>query len=347
MTLAVAALFAAALTLLNQSKYQGEKHHDTIYLSIKSEPVCITNKESVSGEKRDKEKMNKIIAENSKLTFDAPQSGVFEAESIRVLDDKGRVVIMDLEEYVFGCVLAEMPLDFHPQALMAQCVAARTYAVRNAVCGNNKHKNADVCTDSGCCQSFAHQKDKGYSKEYTQKLASAVSATKGIIALYDGQPINAVYHASSGYNTLDSEQVWENSVDYLKSVKAPAGEEELSKKKYVYTHKSFLRLLGIDQDLEYENMSVQTFGTDEKDGQKVFCACDRQYTEKEICSILGLGVCDIDIETDNSAVTVYSYGYGHRVGMSQHGANLLAKEGFGYCDILKYYYDGISFGFVL
>ena len=135
--------------------------------------------------------------------------------------------------------------------------------------GKSKHKNADVCTNPVCCQSFVDEENKNINEENKKKLHDAVSATRGIVMVYDGLPINAVYHASSGEKTLSSEQVWGGRVDYLVSVDAPNGEKEI-----------------------YEN------------------------------------------------------GYGHRVGMSQHGANLLAAEGMNYMEILRYYYRGICFDFV-
>lgn len=216
------------------------------------------------------EKMNNGDLENAKkLVSDSKVGKPFDVlnEPVDVLTDGMNVVSMNLEDYVAGCVFGEMPMSFEPQALMAQCVAVRSFTVRQMTMGTSKHKNADVCTDSGCCQNFA--KTESMNEIDKRKLFDAVSATRGIIMTYDDMPIEAVYHASSGEYTLSSEDVWGGRVEYLRSVPSPEGEAELT-------------------------------------------------------SVL----------------------YGHRVGMSQHGANLLAKEGMNYIDILKYYYSGISFSFL-
>ena len=192
-----------------------------------------------------------------------------ECEYVHVLQKDSTVETMELEEYVKGCLLGEMPISFEPQALMAQSIAIRTFTVRQSTFGKSKHKNADVCTDSACCQSFLSPADKKISEGNMKKLCDAVSATRGIIMVYNGEPIEAVYHASSGEYTLSSEDVWGGRVEYLRSVPSPEGEAQLA-----------------------------------------------------------------------------STLYGHRVGMSQQGANLLAKEGKRFTEILGYYYTGIGFDFL-
>ena len=82
----------------------------------------------------------------------------------------GKVETMALEEYVKGCVLGEMPLDFESQALMAQSVAIRTFTVRQILCGTSKHKNADVCTNSACCQSFSDSEKLNLGDDKRKKL---------------------------------------------------------------------------------------------------------------------------------------------------------------------------------
>jgi len=217
-------------------------------------------------------KMNNYDEGNSKNAYIGNGTADFSQETkrnVKVLMKDGSVCQMPLEEYVAGCVLGEMSLSFAPQALMAQCVAVRTFTVRQMTCGKSKHKNADICADFNCCQNFVYPESMSISRENLKKLYDAVSATSGTVMIYNGEPIEAVYHSSSGYNTLDSEDVWGGKVEYLRSVKAPEGEAKIS-----------------------------------------------------------------------------STGYGHRVGLSQHGANILAQDGMSYIEILKYYYSGISFAFI-
>ena len=217
------------------------------------------------------QKMNNFSQENAKMyTFSTQKAALTDirADFVNVLMPDGNVLSMELEEYVRGCVYGEMPLSFEPQALMAQSVAARTFAV-NMMNGASKHRGADVCTSPACCQNYTLPTEKNIGSENFKKLCDCTLATRSIVLTYRGQPIEAVYHASSGNTTLASEDVWGGYVEYLRAVKAPDGEEAISVS-----------------------------------------------------------------------------GMGHRVGMSQHGANLLAKEGMGYTQILKYYYSGISFDFV-
>ena len=219
----------------------------------------------------EKGKMNNFREQYSKIEHENVKS-VPETKTeafIYVLCDNGTVEKMSLDEYVLGCLVGEMPLSFHPQALMAQSVAVRSFTV-DKVKGISKHKNADVCTNPACCQKYISPDKSGYDEEIIEKARCCVNATKNVVAVYDGKVINAVYHASSGERTKDSRMVWGGQVDYLKSVKSPDGEEEIFYGKYS-----------------------------------------------------GKG--------------------GHGVGMSQQGANLLAKEGKSYVEILTYYYDGISF----
>lgn len=239
-----------------------KKYSDSLYSALASKTVKPVE-EYVSTDR----KMNNFKIENSKYaSFDTKMSD--KCINVRVLDDRGRVSVMELEDYVSGCVLGEMPLGFETQALMAQAVAVRTFTVRQ-MSGKSKHKNADVCTNPACCQKYIDKDSKKINAENLEKLSAAVNATKGMIITYEGEPIEAVYHASSGECTLDSEDVWGGRVEYLRSTPSPEGEALLT-----------------------------------------------------------------------------SVVYGHRVGMSQHGANLLAKEGKCYADIIKYYYKGVSLDFV-
>lgn len=215
-------------------------------------------------------KMNNYEPENAKTPISKHNDAVLEGmcdEKVRVLTSSGQIKQMPLEEYIAECVFGEMPLTFDTQALMAQSVAVRSFTVRQMTVGMSKHKNADVCTNPACCQNYVSTEILSDAEK--KRLTDAVNATKGMIMVYDGTPIEAVYHASSGSKTLDSEDVWGGKVEYLRSVKSPDGEEAISVS-----------------------------------------------------------------------------GMGHRVGMSQHGANLLAKEGKNYIEILKYYYNGISFDFL-
>lgn len=206
---------------------------NTMYLSISEkdkDEMMYTQAGDTSGEK---EKMNNLDLENAKSDFVTQNkdfSGIV-VDEIKVLETNGNISKMPLENYVLGCLVGEMPLSFHPQALMAQCVAIRSFTVQK-IFGKSKHKNADICTNPACCQYYIQPSKSGYSEEMLDKAKSCVEATKDIVCVYDSQVINAVYHASSAYNTKNSGDVWYGDVEYLKSVPSPQGEAQICSARY-------------------------------------------------------------------------------------------------------------------
>ena len=149
---------------------------------------------------------------------------------VKLLQEDGTVIELTMEDYLFGVVAAEMPASFELEALKAQTCAARTYTVRKQNNPTQAHPDADVCTDTGCCQAYvtreAAETRWGLSAgEYSQKIAQAIAETDGMGILYQGQPIQAVFFSSAPGYTVDAVEVWGNSVDYLKSVESPEGEE--------------------------------------------------------------------------------------------------------------------------
>ena len=288
-------------------------------------------------------KMNNLKCENSNLYKSNVSTGKFRIDEIKLIGKSGNCVQIPLEEYVFGCLLAEMPLDFHPQALMAQAVAARTYVAEKILCGASKHKGGDVCTSSSCCQSYCSVDEKSYSSEYLQKAKDAVNATKGMIAVFDGKPINAVYHASSGYCTLDSKDVWGGEVPYLKSVTAPKEEAEITKREYTYSKDAFCRIL---KGSSNESEAISVFASSDSSFGDGIELDSVMYPAHKVAKALNLQNSYISLSSNGESITVTASGYGHRVGMSQHGANLLAEQGKSCTEILSYYYSGISFAFL-
>lgn len=297
-------------------------------------------------------KMNNDDAENAKTyTSDAKKIKIDSSGKlmVRVLNENDVVQSMPLEEYVTGCVLGEMPLSFEAQALMAQCVAVRSFTVNRLLSESKRHKNADVCTNPACCQNYISPKEKNLSEEYAKKLYDAVNATRSVIAVYGGAPIEAAYHASSGYKTEDSKDVWGGSVPYLKSVKSPDGEAEICTEKYTFTYERFSSLLS---DECGKSVSCGSFGKgveydcDEYSLARKISSSSTVLDKNRLKKALGLVTKNFKIDFGKDLVTVTCYGSGHGVGMSQHGANLLAKQGKSYSDIIKYYYSGVSLAFL-
>lgn len=154
-----------------------------------------------------------------------PAFPVRKTKTLRVALESG-VETMDLEEYVYGVVAAEMPAAFPEAALEAQAVAARTYALYQSAAGKHAETGGDVCGTSSCCQAFITQGELdarwgGEAAFYTQKLRAAVAATAGEVLTYDGGLAAAVYHASSDGSTRSAAEVWGGAQPYLTAVDTP------------------------------------------------------------------------------------------------------------------------------
>lgn len=267
---------------------------------------------------------------------------------------------MSLEEYLMGVVAAEMPADFELEALKAQAVAARTYVYgRMAKIYSPKddsHKGADICTDSAHCQAWI-QKDDAMKKwgilkafDNWSKIERAVRETEGIIILYDEKVVNPVFHANSGGMTENAEDVWEGTkVPYLKSVKSE-GEDKSSgyEVETVFKEEEIMEKLKEkypDIELETENLAEEIEILQRTEAGRVKDIRIEELVIKgtELRNLLGLRSTNFNIEKgDNGEITITTIGYGHGVGMSQWGANNLAKNGGTYDEILKHYYMGVS-----
>ena len=152
--------------------------------------------------------------------------------TLRLLTD-GQVQDITMFNYLVSVVAAEMPASFQPEALKAQAVAARTYALyRRFVSPSDNHPPADVCGDSSCCSAYKSlpelaEKWGGNYDCYLEKIEAAVRATDGVCLLYEDEPILAVFHSSSARSTEDSQNVWSSALPYLVSVVSPETGEEV------------------------------------------------------------------------------------------------------------------------
>lgn len=280
------------------------------------------------------------------------------------------LVAMDLEEYIKGVVAAEMPAEFELEALKAQAVAARTYAVKKMIrfggSGCDRHPGADICTDYAHDQawiSFADLKQRyGFlaNLRVLAKIDRAVEETRGIIATYAGEPIDAIYHANSAGVTEDSEKVWGHYIPYLRSVRTnlPAEQRQIERKSFSLSELS--TLLGTEltladlrsgrQLLPGEAVLATTGPTAaievlerSSTGRVVYLnVAGRKVRGIDFRSRLGLKSTNFTWTVEGDQITFLTLGNGHGVGMCQYGANALAKAGKSYREILAYYYTGIK-----
>ena len=266
-------------------------------------------------------------------------------DNINITIESGKQMLtIPLEEYLVGVVLAEMPASFSPEALKAQAVAARTFAVRQLSAG--KHTAGDVCDQSACCQAWISEKglmtQLGENAEiYIGKAKKAVAETKHQILVYRGNPIEALYFSCSGGRTEDAAAVWGSEVPYLQSVTSKG--EEAAPKYYSEMKVTFRDFKEKLPDAKLEGNPTSWFGTVDRTvggGISTVLIGGHPYVGTELRTIFGLNSTNFEISIAEDGIIFEVWGYGHRVGMSQYGAEAMAKNGNNYMDILSYYYPG-------
>ncbi len=271
-----------------------------------------------------------------------------EKEETLQLKTKDGVISLGLEEYLTGVVISEMPASFESEALKAQAVAARTFTLRQMA--GNKHSDAQLCSDSGCCQAWTDQetiRDKlGDSWQlYWEKVASAVRDTEGEVLTWNGQLIEAVYFSCSGGRTEAAAAVWGSDVPYLQPVDSP-GEETAApyEQEKCFSEETFVTLIrNKAPEVKLSGAPAGWFGAVTKtsgEGVATMEIGGRTFTGTELRSLLGLPSTRFTVSVTEEGIVFRTLGYGHRVGMSQYGANAMAQKGSAYREILQHYYTG-------
>lgn len=257
---------------------------------------------------------------------------------ISVLFSDG-VVTMELEEYLVGVVLGEMPASFSIEALKAQAVVARTYTLRCRDLGR-KHAAADICADPGCCQAYTDPQGAGTVPKDVKKIREAVEATAGMVLTYDGELIEATYFSSSGGWTEDAVAVWGSDLPYLQATPSPeTGYEDQYLRTVSMTPGAFAAALGRDLKGEAESWFGAVTYT-EGGGVETMVIGGISYRGTELRTLLGLRSTAFTVGVYDGMIHITTLGFGHRVGMSQYGAEAMAVEGNTYSQILAHYYQG-------
>lgn len=265
----------------------------------------------------------------------------------------GKIEKLDIEDYLVGVVAAEMPASFEPEALKAQAVAARTYTsfIKDHG-GCSSHEGADICTRSGCCQAYLSREDMdkrwGSNKDkYLEKIENAVYSTRGEKIYYDGEEIQAFYHACSGGWTEDCANVYSEDLPYLVSVKSDGeegyshyyGEVAVTPAKFVSAMKEYSPSIKIDTKNLAECIGeIKRFESGRVESIKIG---NEYFTGREIRTVFSLNSAEFTVSVSDKIV-FDTKGFGHGVGMSQDGADAMAKKGANYINILKHYYTGVT-----
>lgn len=266
-----------------------------------------------------------------------------EPHLISVILPNGERESMELEEYISRVVLGEVPADFDIEALKAQAIAARTYTLR-CVRLEDKHSGG-VCTDYRCCQAYKDPREyveNGGTGNNLAKVYYAVAQTKGEVLRYEGELICATYFANAGGSTEDAQAVWGQPYPYLKVVSSPEGEDSAYySDSCSFTLEEFQSLLGETltgkTDSWFGNISKTPGG-----GVDTIRIGGKFYTGIEVRSMFSLRSTIFTVTVTEDTVTFYTKGYGHRVGMSQYGAQAMAQQDSTCEEILAHYYPGTS-----
>jgi len=262
-------------------------------------------------------------------------------EVIRVKNvSTNEIYKVPFEEYIKGVLAGEMPTDFELEALKAQAVAARSYALIQA--SKNEDKDYDVVNtvDNQVYLSDEELKEKWKDKYVSKinKIKKAVTETKGEYLSYEGEVVEALFFSTSTGKTENSEEVFSSKVPYLRSVvsawdeASPVYEDTNS-----FELSDFYQKLGLEYSdkINYEVLETTSTGRVKK-----IKINGTEFNGRDVATKLKLRSNYFSINQNGTKVTIATKGFGHGVGMSQYGALGMAKEGYTYDKILKYYYQG-------
>jgi stage II sporulation protein D len=265
----------------------------------------------------------------------------------------GKTESIPFEDYVKGVVAGEMPASFEMEALKAQAVAARTYAMSKVLRGGNPdHPSAPVCDDTHCQVyrspgELAEIKSAEWMATGWLKIGEAVDSTKGQLMYYQGALVEQpLFHSSSGGKTENSEDVFVSALPYLRSVDSPYETAAPHQHEQVEVALSEFR----QKIKAFSGKDPGSIGSgsvsvlERSAGGRVASIKVGNVTLKgrEIRDIFGLRSANFTASVQGGAVLFTTEGYGHGVGMSQYGANGMAQAGYKYADILTHYYTGVE-----
>ena len=272
---------------------------------------------------------------------------------VRVRMEDGTVATLTLADYLWRVVAAEMPASFEREALRAQAVTARTYTLYQMGIGTNpNHPEADMCTDIACCQAYLDPDQAAANwgdgaSAYAAKITDAVSSTDGQAIFYEGALIDAVFFSSAAGRTLDAVEVWGGSVPYLTGVESPEGEEVPNYHTTVAVSLEDFQETFLAQYPQADLSGApsgwfQSLRPTSSGGVNTVEVGGVVVKGSELRSLFGLRSAHFTVTAGAEGVAFSVTGYGHGVGMSQYGANAMARAGASWQEILEHYYTGVT-----
>ena len=262
---------------------------------------------------------------------------------VRVLTKNNTVEKINLEDYLVGVVSGEVPVSFEKEAIKAQAVAARTYALKQIE--NHKNYEYDVKDDisSQVYQTDEELRNKWGNNydEYVKKIKECVSETEGEYVSYNNEVIYAFFFSTSNGKTEDNKNVFGKDLPYLKVVDSSFDESETKNFTTVkiVSLDDFYKQLNLEKS---DELNITDIVRTESGRISSIMINGKAFTGRDFQKRLSLRSNDFTIQKNNENITITTKGFGHGVGMSQYGANALAKRHKTYDEILKYYYQGTN-----
>lgn len=286
------------------------------------------------------------------------QSAGYDDVTTLRLQTGGTVRELTLREYLIGVVAAEMPAGFPEEALKAQAVAARTYTMYKMSLyadggGENGHPDADLCDDPAHCEAFADLEAQAVSlwgegeAIYRQRVEQAVDSTDGLILIYDGEPIAAVFCAASTPLTESAADVWGSDLPYLVSVESPGGQDcSRYEDTVTVSQDAFAAAIRAKwPEADFSSPPAEWFSDSHRSqaGSVLDVLVGGiRLTGSQIRQTVGLNSANFTVRIQGDDLVFSTVGYGHGVGLSQYGARYMALEGRSYDEILSHYYPGTA-----
>ena len=312
-------------------------------------PAVLTKQnKSISSSSQIQDNINNIESSKENNNYEYKQYG-----TIKLLHEKtGTVEEVALDEYLCNVVSAEMPATYEEEALKAQAIVARTYTIYKV--NNKKHTEADICDSSSCCQAWISKEDRlakweeANRDENWKKIERCVYDTKGKIITYQNLPINAFFHSNSGGTTEIPKEVWGGTnYPYLQVVQT-SGEEgyEQYSSEVQYTYDELLEKLKTKYDdiqIDFNNAEdIKILEYTDSNRVRTIKFGNHNLSGVETRTILGLKSANFEFIKNDGSITFKVKGYGHGVGMSQTGADAMAKQGNTAEEIINHFYTNVE-----